>query len=296
MRRGAIRATIPAMNPVERVRVRTIEGGRDADRDDDVAVEEPLAIQIRREGSEAGFAFVTTMRTPGNDVELAAGLLFGEGVIEGPGDVVRLAVPDTPVGKRDDNVVVATLRSAAVDRAEKLQRTSVMGSACGVCGKTTIDNLIPAGRPAIADRLRVDPEILLALPRRLRERQSIFASTGGLHAAGLFTFAGELEEVREDIGRHNATDKLVGAFLLRGRVPISGGILAVSGRAGFEIVQKAVAAGIPLVASVSAPSSLAIALADAGGVTLVGFLRDRRFNVYSHRHRVAASRDPISPG
>jgi len=284
------------MNPVERVRVRTIEGGRDADRDDDVAVEEPLAIQIRREGSEAGFAFVTTMRTPGNDVELAAGLLFGEGVIEGPGDVVRLAVPDTPVGKRDDNVVVATLRSAAVDRAEKLQRTSVMGSACGVCGKTTIDNLIPAGRPAIADRLRVDPEILLALPRRLRERQSIFASTGGLHAAGLFTFAGELEEVREDIGRHNATDKLVGAFLLRGRVPISGGILAVSGRAGFEIVQKAVAAGIPLVASVSAPSSLAIALADAGGVTLVGFLRDRRFNVYSHRHRVAASRAPDSPG
>jgi len=296
MRRGAIRATIPAMNPVERVRVRTIEGGRDADRDDDVAVEEPLAIQIRREGSEAGFAFVTTMRTPGNDVELAAGLLFGEGVIEGPGDVVRLAVPDTPVGKRDDNVVVATLRSAAVDRAEKLQRASVMGSACGVCGKTTIDNLIPAGRPAIADRLRVDPEILLALPRRLREKQSIFASTGGLHAAGLFTFAGELEEVREDIGRHNATDKLVGTCLLRGRIPISGGILAVSGRAGFEIVQKAVAAGIPLVASVSAPSSLAIALADAGGVTLIGFLRDRRFNVYSHRHRVAASQAPDSSG
>jgi FdhD protein len=278
------------MNPVERVRVRTIEGGRDDDRDDDVAVEEPLVIQIRREGSESGFAFVTTMRTPGNDVELAAGLLFAEGVIEGPADIVRLAVPDPPGGKPDGNVVVATLSCAAVERAEKLQRASVMGSACGVCGKTTIDNLIPAGRPAIADRLRVDPEILLALPRRLRERQSIFASTGGLHAAGLFTFAGELEEVREDIGRHNATDKLVGACLLRGRIPLSGGVLVVSGRAGFEIVQKAVAAGIPLVASVSAPSSLAVALADAGGVTLVGFLRDRRFNVYSHRQRVSASK------
>jgi FdhD protein len=284
------------MNPVERVRVRTIDGGRDADRDDDVAVEEPLAIQIRREGSESGFAFVTTMRTPGNDTELAAGLLFAEGVIEGPADVLDLAVAGATGGEAESNVVVATLRSAAVERAEKLQRASVMGSACGVCGKTTIDNLIPAGRPAIADRLRADPEVLLALPRRLRERQSVFASTGGLHAAGLFTFAGELEEVREDIGRHNATDKLVGAYLLRGKIPISGAILVVSGRAGFEIVQKAVAAGIPLVASVSAPSSLAVALADAGGVTLVGFLRERRFNVYSHRQRVSASRAPDSLG
>lgn len=276
----------PAMNPVERIRVRTIDGESDAERDDDVAVEEPLAIQVRREGSDTGFAFVTTMRTPGSDAELAAGLLFAEGVVAERGDIVGIAVPEPRAGKRESNVVVATLRLPAAERAEKLHRGSVMGSGCGVCGKTTIDNLIPAERPPIADRARLDPGILLALPRRLRERQSIFSSTGGLHAAGLFTLSGELRELREDIGRHNATDKLVGAFLLRGELPLSGSVLVVSGRAGFEIVQKAYAAGIPLVASVSAPSSLAVALADAGGVTLVGFLRERRFNVYSHRDRV----------
>lgn len=167
-----------------------------------------------------------------------------------------------------------------------------MGSACGVCGRTSVESVIPAGRTAISDGPRIPAELLFSLPVRLRERQSIFARTGGLHAAGLFAGDGTLREVREDIGRHNATDKLVGAFLLRGDLPISDGILMVSGRAGFEIVQKAFCAGIPVVASVSAPSSLAVSLAESGGMTLVGFLRDRRFNVYANPYRILDTGPP----
>ena len=276
------------MKPVERVRVRTVEDGADAERDDTVAVEEPLAIRIRAEGEGAGFLFLTTMRTPGNDEELAAGLLFAEGAVNGPGEIVSLHPADDPaIGReRRGNVILVTLTPDAADRAGKLRRAAVMSSACGVCGRDSIDAAVPADRPRIAGSLRVSPELLHELPDRLRERQSIFASTGGLHAAGLFSGDGVLREVREDIGRHNATDKLVGAFLLRGEVPLSDSILMVSGRAGFEIVQKACAAGIPLVASVSAPSSLAVALADAAGVTLLGFLRNRRFNVYANKERV----------
>jgi FdhD protein len=229
------------------------------------------------------------MRTPGNDEELVAGLLFAEGVVEVRQDILRFERPNQPgIGpEQKANALIATLSSAAVERAEKLHRGSVMGSACGVCGKTSIDNVIPVHRSPLASTIRLTSEVLLALPERLRARQSLFAATGGLHAAGLFSPEGVLREVREDIGRHNATDKLIGTFLLRDEVPLSETILVVSGRAGFEIVQKAFAAGIPIVASVSAPSSLAVALADAGGVTLVGFLRDRRFNVYSNRGRVS---------
>ena len=283
-----IRATIPAMEPVERVRVRAIEGEGDAEREDAVAVEEPLTIRVRKGAGEPGFLFVTTMRTPGNDEELAAGLLFSERAVESSAEIVSLAHSDDPALDRQErgNVLVATLRPESVERAEKLRRPTVMSAACGVCGRTSIDEIVPADRSPIAGNLRVAPETLLALPGRLRERQSVFAATGGLHAAGLFSGGGALRETREDIGRHNATDKLVGTFFLRGETPLSESILMVSGRAGFEIVQKACIAGIPLVASVSAPSSLAVALADAAGMTLVGFLRDRRFNVYTHRERV----------
>jgi FdhD protein len=276
------------MKPVERVRIRTVEDGLDAERDDTVAAEEPLAIRIRTEGEGTGFLFVTTMRTPGNDEELAAGLLFAEGAVASPDEIVSLSrADDRAIGReRRENVVVATLAPAAAERAGKLRRTAVMSSACGVCGRDSIDAAVPADRPRIGGSLRVSPELLHALPARLRERQSIFASTGGLHAAGLFSGDGTLRELREDIGRHNATDKLVGVFLLRGEVPLSDSILMVSGRAGFEIVQKACAAGIPVVASVSAPSSLAVSLAEAAGVTLLGFLRNRRFNVYANPERV----------
>ena len=235
------------------------------------------------------------MRTPGNDEELVAGLLFAEGVLEKAEDLRGLDRPTDPRIEPElkANVLIATLAPEAFARAGKLQRGTVMGSACGVCGKTSIENVIPTDRPPLSSSATVSPELLFRLPGRLRERQSLFARTGGLHAAGLFSLAGELLEVREDIGRHNATDKLVGTFLMRGELPLSDRLLMVSGRTGFEIVQKAFAAGIPIVASVSAPSSLAVALAETGGVTLVGFLRDRRFNVYANPRRVARS---IVPG
>ena len=277
------------MDPVERVRVRAREEGAEIEREDTLAVEEPLEIRIGSEDGGPVSSFVTTMRTPGNDEELAAGLLFAEGVLEDRSDLRGVERPADP---RVDpelkaNVLIATLRSAAFDRAAKLRRGTVMGSACGVCGKTSIENVIPSDRPPLTCSFTVSPELLYELPNRLRERQSLFARTGGLHAAGLFSSEGGLQEIREDIGRHNATDKLVGAFLLRGELPLNDRILLVSGRAGFEIVQKAFAAGIPVVASVSAPSSLAVALAETGGVTLVGFLRDRRFNVYANAERIA---------
>jgi FdhD protein len=277
------------MDPIDRVRVRSREGDSETEREDVLAVEEPLEIRIRAEGAgAAASSFVTTMRTPGNDEELAAGLLFAEGVLESRKDLMGLERPTDP---RIDpelraNVLIATLAPDAYARAGKLQRGTVMGSACGVCGKTSIENVIPSDRPPLSAALPVSPELLYSLPQLLRQRQSLFAKTGGLHAAALFSADGVLREVREDIGRHNATDKLVGAFLSRDGLPLSDGILMVSGRTGFEIIQKALAAGIPVVASVSAPSSLAVALAEAGGVTLVGFLRDRRFNVYTNPQRI----------
>ena len=256
------------MDPVDRVRVRAHEGQTDVEREDVLAVEEPLEIRIAAPGGGPASSFVTTMRTPGNDEELVAGLLFAEGVLECREDLVAL---DRPADPRID---------------PELRANVLMGSACGVCGKTSIQNVIPADRPPLASPRRVTPELLFRLPDRLRERQSLFARTGGLHAAGLFAADGVLEEVREDIGRHNATDKVIGAFFLRGGLPLSDRLLMVSGRTGFEIVQKAFAAGIPFVASVSAPSSLAVALAESGGVTLIGFLRERRFNVYANPERV----------
>jgi FdhD protein len=279
------------MDPVERVLVRAREEGAEVEREDALAVEEPLEIRIGSEDGGPVSTFVTTMRTPGNDGELAAGLLFAEGVLEDRSDLRGIERPKDP---RIDpelkaNVLIATLGPAAFDRAAKLRRGTVMGSACGVCGKTSIENVIPSDRPPLTCSFTVSPELLYELPKRLRERQSVFARTGGLHAAGLFSSMGALQEIREDIGRHNATDKLVGAFLLRGELPLSDRILLVSGRAGFEIVQKAFAAGIPVVASISAPSSLAVALAETGGITLVGFLRDQRFNVYANAERIASN-------
>lgn len=279
------------MDPVENVRVRARENGVEVERDDALAVEEPLSIRVRPGEAGAAVSFVTTMRTPGHDEELAAGLLLAEGVLEDRSDLLAVGRPTDPRTTPEirENVVVASLSSAAYERAAGLQRATVMGSACGVCGKTTIENVIPAGRAPLLSRLRLAPRLLETLPGRLRERQSIFARTGGLHAAGLFSSGGALREVREDIGRHNATDKLIGAFFLRGELPLSESVLLVSGRAGFEIVQKAFQAGIPVIASISAPSSLAVALAESGGITLIGFLRGERFNVYSGAERVATS-------
>jgi len=277
------------VDPVERVRVLAREEGTQVEREDALAVEEPLEIRVCAPGSASVARFVTTMRTPGHDEELVAGLLFAEGILTGRDDLATLSRPSDPRidSELRENVLVAGLAPAALARAEGLQRATVMGSACGVCGRTVIGRVLPEGTEPLVSSLRVGAELLYSLPARLRERQSVFARTGGLHAAGLFDAQGRLLEIREDIGRHNAVDKLVGAHWLARAVPLSERLLLISGRAGFEIVQKACFAGIPMIASVSAPSSLAVELAEAAGITLVGFLRERRFNVYTHAARVA---------
>ncbi|MEP6801346.1 MAG: formate dehydrogenase accessory sulfurtransferase FdhD [Acidobacteriota bacterium] len=276
------------MNPIERVRVVARDGESETEREDLLAVEEPLEIRLRVAGAPRAEPFVTTMRTPGHDEELAAGLLFAEGVLAGRSDLLDLSRPSDP---RVDpelraNVLVATVSPEALARSQSLRRRTVMGSACGVCGKTSIDNVLSEDRPPLPSGFRLDPRVLVRLPDLLRAGQSVFSQTGGLHGAGLFDASGILEDLREDIGRHNAVDKVVGTAWLGSRLPLSDRVLVVSGRAGFEIAQKAAAAGIPVLASVSAPSSLAVELADAAGLTLVGFLRGARFNVYTHAVRL----------
>jgi FdhD protein len=232
------------------------------------------------------------MRTPGNDLELALGLLWAEQVIRSIDDVVRVRISaeaqesETRVPVAGDlvesNQVDVYLRTSASRRPE---RSFLASSACGVCGATTVESLA-LDFARIAPGLTVGAAMLPALSDRLREQQRIFESTGGLHAAGLFDEQGELQLLREDIGRHNAVDKVVGRALLDGRLPLARSLLAVSGRAGYEVVQKAVAAGIPILAAVGAPSSLAVATAERFGMTLVGFLRDDRFNVYTAPERI----------
>jgi FdhD protein len=278
------------VEPTEKVRVQVREGASSSERDDVLAVEEPLELRLRPDPATRPESFVATMRTPGQDEDLAAGLLFAEGVVRSAAEIRALDRPDDPrmEPRLRGNVIVATLAPGACERAAHLRRHTVMGSACGVCGRTAIDRILPAGAPPLPYGFSVGADGLYDLPDRLRERQSIFSKTGGLHAAALFDGEGNLVATAEDIGRHNATDKLVGGFLRQGRLPLSNSVLLVSGRAGFEIVQKAYAAGIPVLAAVSAPSSLAVELAEAAGLTLVGFLRGRRFNVYAHSRRIGA--------
>ena len=246
---------------------------------DNLATEEPLEIRL------GGQRFTLTMRTPGHDEELAAGFLFGEGFINSRielGEVRR--VPD-PRGEPEPNAIDVVLAVAADGLRERLKRNFVVSASCGVCGKTSID----------AIRRRIEPprrgaavgaQILLALAARMRAAQEVFAATGGLHAAALFDLDGKLCAIREDVGRHNAVDKLVGWALMNELIPLGRSVMMVSGRLSFEIVQKAAAAGVPILAAVSAPSSLAVELADEAGITLVGFLRDASFNVYTHRARI----------
>jgi FdhD protein len=280
------------MEPVSRERIREFGNEGITDREDGVAVEEPLRIVVRSASTPAPAPFATTMRTPGADGDLAAGLLFTEGVLEGPADLLSLSAGEAPDFEKKENTLVATLVPAAVERARRLRREAVIGSACGLCGSDSIEDAIARAPRRFSGGVRLSSDVLFAMPERLRARQSIFAATGGLHGAALFDSGGSILEVREDIGRHNATDKVIGAAFRRGDFPFSSSALLVSGRAGFEIVQKANAAGIPIVASVSAPSSLAVALADAAGMTLVGFLRGRRFNVYAHPSRIAPAPSP----
>lgn len=276
-RRRVLRITLP-------------DGGRPGDatpRADFLAAEEPLGIRV------GGTALAMTMRTPGDDLELAAGFLVGEAVIRSPADIAGIKLCDgTACGHGDHdglgNIADVTL-AAGVTVAPSARRNFLTTSACGICGKTSIHDICVLPHAALAgDPARFTPAVLAMLPERLRDAQRVFARTGGLHAAGLFTADGELIAVREDVGRHNAVDKVVGWALLNGRLPLAGCVLLVSGRASFELVQKAVLAGIPLLAAVSAPSSLAVDLAEEAGLTLVGFLRGPSMNVYTGAHRLSA--------
>jgi FdhD protein len=247
---------------------------------DAVAREEPLEIRI------GGVPIAVVMRTPGHDEELVRGFLLTEGIVAEPSQVasVRHCTTVTAADAEENVVQVVLAPGHEVDLA-RLRRNLYASSSCGICGKATLEQAL-ARAPELHDGAAIDPEILYALPGRLRGAQSVFDRTGGLHAAGLFTPAGECLVVREDVGRHNAVDKVVGWAVAGGR-SLAGHVLMVSGRVSFEVVQKALAAKIPIVAAVSAPSSLAVELARASGMTLVGFLRDRRACVYAHPGRIS---------
>ena len=254
-------------------------------RADLLAAEEPLGIRV------GGTALTMTMRTPGDDLELAAGFLVSEGVVHSPADITEIKICDGTSCGHDDHDGMGNIADVTLVPGVTIQpgarRNFLTTSACGICGKTSIADIcqIPDA-PLSVDQARFAPSVLAALPGRLRDAQRGFSRTGGLHAAGLFTADGELITVREDVGRHNAVDKVVGWALLAGKLPLTGCVLLVSGRASFELVQKAVLAGIPALAAVSAPSSLAADLAEEAGLTLIGFLRGTTMNVYTGTERV----------
>jgi FdhD protein len=253
-------------------------------RPDALAVEEPLELRVD------GRALAVTMRTPGHDVELAHGFLLTEGVIGAVEDVrdARYCGSRDEDGRNTYNVLDLRLAEGVPAPDAGVERNFYTTSSCGVCGKASLDAVRLRTRHSPRDdATRVAPEVLAALPDVLRDRQRVFDSTGGLHAAGLFTATGDPLVVREDVGRHNAVDKVLGWALMQGRVPVRRTVLVVSGRASFELAQKAVMAGVPVLAAVSAPSSLAVELAVECGLTLAGFVRDGRMNVYSHGERLA---------
>jgi FdhD protein len=269
-----------AVSDVSIARLGDAQAGR---RRDAVAREEPLEIRV------GGAALAVVMRTPGHDEELALGFLVTEGVIASLADVGSVRhCGEVHDGDAVDNVIRVVLKPGVAVDLEALRRNFYATSSCGICGKASIERAL-ATSPALVDGSRFDPTALLDWPARLAELQTAFARTGGLHAAGLFGPEGALDVVREDVGRHNAVDKVLGWALRAGRVPLTGHGLLVSGRCSFEVVQKALAARVPLVAAVSAPTSLAVEFAAAADMTLVGFLRGRGFNVYSGGDRLSGA-------
>ena len=271
-----------------KIRVRVVEEGRARVRPDALATEEPM--EIRLISGEARQTVAVTMRTPGADFELAAGFLYGEGIVSSPEDISRISYcvdADLDAGQQY-NIVNVELRGGRSYNLRPLERHFYTTGACGVCGKASLEQLELRGCPVIPAGPEIAPETIYALPEKLREAQGLFDATGGLHAAALFDKEGELVALREDVGRHNATDKLVGWALLEGRLPLSDHLVMVSGRSSFEILQKCLTAGVPVVCAISAPSSLAVDVARQFGMTLVGFLRGNRFNVYSGHERILA--------
>ncbi|HKV03948.1 MAG TPA: formate dehydrogenase accessory sulfurtransferase FdhD [Candidatus Acidoferrales bacterium] len=266
---------------VDLTQVSEWDDGKIGLKDDYLAAEEPLEIRV---GTEP---LSVTMRTPGHDLELAAGFLYTEGLVQRRAQIVALESDPAKAEENRGNVVQAELSPDAAPDFEKMRRHFFAASSCGICGKASIDSVRSRLLAPPNPDFHLDPEVLIRLPESLRESQAVFGRTGGLHAAALFDGRGEMLVLREDIGRHNAVDKVIGWALLEDRVPLGNTVLLVSGRGGFEIVQKAIVAGLPVVASVSAPSSLAVQLARELGQTLIGFLRGRRFVIYAGAERIS---------
>ncbi|MFD5026488.1 formate dehydrogenase accessory sulfurtransferase FdhD [Streptomyces sp. NPDC058373] len=273
----------------ERRRVLRIRDGAVSSRADTLVSEEPLEIRLN------GKPLAITMRTPGDDFALAAGFLISEGVLADASELANIVycAGATADGYNTYNVVDVRLADGVALPDISLERNVYTSSSCGLCGKASLDAVRTKTRHPLTgdDGVRLTPALLSTLPDRLREAQQVFDRTGGLHAAALFTPDGELVDTREDVGRHNAVDKVVGRALQQGRLPLRDSVLLVSGRASFELVQKAVMAGIPMLAAVSAPSSLAVELARESGLTLVGFLRGASMNVYAGEERIALPAD-----
>ena len=269
------------------VRVQAIEDGRLIERPDRLVTEEPMEIRVHGAGQDAA-PIAVTMRTPGHDFELAVGLCRTEGLLQGAEDLaeVRYCLA-AELGQDQEYNVVTVATRGPVDLGDH-RRVVAASSSCGICGKTTLDEVSVGCDPVGAGPV-IARSTLIDLPDTLRKSQTLFDATGGLHAAALFSIDGDLRVLREDVGRHNAVDKLIGHAVMAGTLPLSDSVLIVSGRLSFEIVQKAAVAGIPIIGAVSAPSSLAVATAQRFEQTLVGFLRDGRGNIYTHPERIDAA-------
>lgn len=264
--------------------IRKVNEDQFTDTGDLLAAEEPLEISLayNNDGSLAQKIISVTMRTPGNDEELALGFLFTEGIVQDPRQVRSAAEPAFT-----ENKIFVTLNEEARPVLQKTERNFYTTSSCGICGKASIDAIKTASVfPVTNDDIEIDAALLYALPEKLRAKQVSFNSTGGLHASALFDLAGNFTMLREDVGRHNALDKIIGAAFTENRLPLSDTILLLSGRASFELVQKAMMAGIKIIAAIGAPSTLAVQAAEDAGITLVGFLRKGSFNIYSHNRRI----------
>jgi len=272
------------------VKVKRISDSGSAIQSDSLAIEEPLEIQLgyMRDSNQLYRNLSITMRTPGQDTELAMGFLFTEGIVSGKDQIETIEYPYQTEGEvKKDNTILINLKANVVFDFKRLERHFYTTSSCGVCGKASLEALnlrkcpiLPRATPVIS------AETIHRLPEILRKRQTVFSSTGGLHAAALFDNQGNLLDLKEDVGRHNAVDKLIGAQILKGNLPLCDNLMLVSGRTSFEILQKALAGSIPIVAAVGAPSSLAVELANTFKMTLLGFVRDERFNIYSEAQRI----------
>ena len=277
----------PSGNQTEDIRVantrvmRWANGGLDNETEDWVAREEPLEIRIK------GESIVVTMRTPGHDKELAIGFLLAEGVITNSSDVLEIAYCQQGEASLHKNILNVFLSPEVEINLDRLKRNVYASSSCGLCGKASIESLQNIFEPLNKIETVISVDKILTLAQKLRAKQSTFDKTGGLHAAGIFDRNGELLVLREDIGRHNAVDKILGHLFLKNRIPLEDCVLMVSGRASFEIIQKSLAGRVGIICAVSAPSSLAVDMAKESGQTLIGFLRERKFNVYSHKERIS---------